>query len=617
MKRIYSLFIGTASILLLISYAYISEFVIQHPSETETMTDASANSLEDAFCLVCQGKQIHPWEQDGTAYFFLPSYFNWENASWEASRGTLEIDGKTVDFFAPVSFELDKEYDYCFSSIHTKSEGKLRFLKSANIGSVFVETKSGTMNRVDRDKEYKEPGNILIMDSQGSPLYEGNLTHIKSRGNATWKSKKKSYGIMLSKPADLFSMGESKSWILMSNVFDANKLQNKISLEMAEAFGLNYTSESTWVDLYLNGEYWGNYLLCEKIEVDENRVDIEDLEEETALLNGSLKNIQTFNTRIQRGSLADQNPDNITGGYILEVDHHYSGPSGFVTTNLTPFTLRAPQYATQEQVDYAADYIQRLEDLILSNDNELFDYIDLDSFVARYLLEELVWNYDFGYNSMYFYKYKDDPRLYAGPAWDYDCALGRYTFMSTNILVVFNLNNYKGTGNPVWYPQLYENDFFYENIVDTYEKTVRPHVKKLIAPGGIIDQYADRIRSSIAMDSIRWDYVETWTGHYEAYENNVRYLKYFLARRLCFLDAEWLEEDNHYAPEKGNGQWRTVTFTSDNGSKTFVVPDGSLIPEPPDYLLNEGEWWHNERNWEDFGLEIPIYEDFLFLASGY
>ena len=245
MKRIYSLFIGTASILLLISYAYISEFVIQHPSETETMTDASANSLEDAFCLVCQGKQIHPWEQDGTAYFFLPSYFNWENASWEASRGTLEIDGKTVDFFAPVSFELDKEYDYCFSSIHTKSEGKLRFLKSANIGSVFVETKSGTMNRVDRDKEYKEPGNILIMDSQGSPLYEGNLTHIKSRGNATWKSKKKSYGIMLSKPADLFSMGESKSWILMSNVFDANKLQNKISLEMAEAFGLNYTSEST------------------------------------------------------------------------------------------------------------------------------------------------------------------------------------------------------------------------------------------------------------------------------------------------------------------------------------------------------------------------------------
>lgn len=618
MKRIYSILIGLVSIILLLISVRLSEAGISSNSEQEFIAEESAAPLKSRFFLSYKESKIYPWEQNGTVYFFLPSYFNWENASLEVQAGQLQINGETIaSSKTSISYEPGNAYEYSFIWNGTETKGKLQFLQSANIGAVFIETDSGSMNRVDQDKEYKESGRILITDGKGVPQYDGLLSHVKGRGNATWKSQKKSYGIQLSEPADLFAMGNGRNWILLSNVFDGNKLQNKICLEMAASIGLNYTPESTWVDLYLNGEYWGNYLLCEKIEVGENRVDIEDLEKETEYLNGSLKRFKGFDTGSQKGILATQNPENITGGYIIEGDHYYKGISGFITENGNPFTIRSPQYATWEQVAYVADYIQQIEDLIYSGNNEMYNYIDLDSFVARYILEELVWNYDLGTNSMFFYKYKDNLRLYAGPAWDYDSSLGRYTFMEPDTLVVFNLQNYKTEGNEIaiWYPYLYKNEIFYQTTVETYKNIVRPYVQAMFLPEGKIDQYAETIRQSVAMDMIRWNYIETWTGHYESYENNIRYLKYYLARRLRFLDQEWLKEDSLYEPEHGNGEYHLVTFTSEKGTESFEVPDGTLIQEPPDHLLKEGEWWHNYYNWEDFSSDLPIYEDFTFCAA--
>ncbi len=618
MRRIYSTFIGLTSILLLIIFVHLSDTCFNIQMDQEITSEESTALWENKFFLSYKSNIIHPWEKNGTIYFFLPSSFDWKDAFLQVQSGQLKINGKSVAASnTPLFYELEKEYPYSFTLKDKVVNGKLTFLQSANIGTVFLETSSGTMEQVEQDKEYKESGTIFVTDADGNILYDGFLSHIKGRGNATWKSSKKSYGIQLSESTDLFSMGKSRNWILLSNVFDGNKLQNKICLEMAADLGLKYTSESTWIDLYLNGKYWGNYLLCEKIEVGENRVEIEDLEKETELLNGDLKRLKGFNTGSQKGILASQNPQNITGGYILEGDHYYKGISGFVTENGNPFTIRSPQYATQEQVTYIADYMQQIEYLIHSGDDEMYHYIDLDSFVARYLLEELVWNYDLGSNSMYFYKYQDNEKLYAGPAWDYDSSLGRYIFMEPDTLVVLNLQNYKTEGNEmaIWYPYLYQNEIFYQTTVETYKDIVRPYVQAMFIPGGKIDRYAEMIYQSIAMDMIRWNYIETWTGHYESYENNVRYLKYYLARRLRFLDQEWLGENNHYEPEKGNGKYHTVTFTSEKGTESFEVPDGQLIKNPPDHLLKEGEWWHNYYNWEDFSQDLPIYENFTFCSA--
>ena len=199
-------------------------------------------------------------------------------------------------------------------------------------------------------------------------------------------------------------MGEGRNWILLSNVYDGNKLQNKLCFEMAADWGLEYTSQSEWVDLYLNGQYKGNYLLCEKIEIGENRIDIADLEECSEQLNGNLQKLEAYSAKEQRGILTERNPEDITGGYLIEKDCYYDSVSGFVTADENAFSIKSPQYAAKEQVKYIADYIQNIEDMVHSGDEELFDYLDLDSLVSRYLLDEVVLNYDFGVTSMYFYK---------------------------------------------------------------------------------------------------------------------------------------------------------------------------------------------------------------------
>lgn len=608
MKRIYSLLVGAASLVLLAAFLYISD-AAAYMRETE-------KALEDKFYLVCEEESIRPWKQeDGTVYFFLPSYFDWETARMKSGDGELRIDGEEVDSSDLLCYETGRTYTYSLTRDGKSYKGSLKFLQSAHIGAVYIDTESGSIEQVDRDKKHREPGQLLVKDRDGAVSYRGTFDSIKSRGNSTWEQEKKSYLVKLPGPADLLGMGEAGNWVLVSNVLDGNKLQNKLCYEMASDLGLAYTPESQWVDLYLNGWYWGNYLLCEKVEVGENRVEITDLERETRQLNNRLEEMKTFDTGSRKGVQGAKNPENITGGYLIEKDSYYDTVSGFRTKDGNLFTLSSPAYATREQIDYMAEYIQQIEDMILSGDEEMFRYIDLDSFVRRYLLDETVLNYDFGVTSMYFYKDRDSERLYAGPVWDYDTCMGTGILSMAQVLAALDMRAHRGDGSLSWYPYLYENETFYQEAVRLYRETVRPYMIKLIESGGGIDQNAEFIRQSVEMDEIRWSYEKAGAGHYRSFDNNVRYMKFFLGNRLHFLDEVWLGEDNSYEVVEGTGEVHQVTFVGAERTEIVEVPDGEVMLATPDHLLREGEKWYNRQDRRQWNSEIPIYEDMEFRAG--
>lgn len=607
MKRIYSIVIGVFSVFALTAFVGYSNRNTYNGEKTVPEKGEVFISYEEV--------KIYPWKTEGNLYFFLPSDFDWERAELTVLNGDFLINGKLVDFSTKEnrSYDMDTNYTYQFAWGDVEEEGTLIFMQSANIGTVYIETETGSMDQIDQDKEYRERGLALVKDADGNTCYSGFLNFIKSRGNATWKSEKKSYTIKLSKAADLFQMGEGKNWILLSNVYDGTKLRNKICLDMAAELGLPYTSQGEWIDLYLNGQYKGNYLLCEKIEINENRVEITDLEKQTRRLNGELQELDTFDTETRKGILAVQNPENITGGYIIEKDYYADSISSFLTENQNLFSIRAPQYATREQVDYIADYTQQIEDLVFSGSEDLFDYIDLDSFVMRYLLDETVLNFDFGIASMYFYKEQDDQKLYAGPVWDYDISMGAGIFTDSKTMAALQSEDRRQIKRITWYPYLYRNDVFYNEVVENYEEKVRPYILNLIEEDGKIDHYVDTIDASMKIDMIRWPYSQYSEGYYESFENNVRYIKYFLGRRLRFLDQEWLGEDNHYEPE-GNGELHTATFIGKTGTESFEVLDGEVIIGTPEFLLDEMEWWYNVQDEKPFLVELPVYEDVTYYA---
>lgn len=577
-----------------------------------TMEDRREAPAETGFFLVCGEETIRPWMDGSEAYFFLPSYFDWSKTELLVSGGELYIGEEEAES-APVAgrFEKEQAYPYHFSS-DWEAGGELLFLQSENIGTIFIETDSGSMDQVDADKEYREAGRILVKDWEGRTLYQGTLDSIKGRGNATWQSNKKSYGIKLSYGADLFGMGEGEDWILLSNVFDCTKIRNKLCLDMAAALGLQGSSECEWVDLYLNGVYHGNYLLCEKIEIADGRVELVDLESQTEDLNPDLKQLEAVSTGSRKGIAAKRNPENITGGYIIERDlFSYDSVSSFVTDNGDPFSLKSPQYATMEQVDYIADYVQQIEDGILSVDPEVFSYIDLDSTVLRYLLEEVVLNTDFGITSMFFYKDQNDPLLYAGPVWDYDRSLGANGFMYSNILLALEIQDHKEQSSLTWYPYLYENPVFHEKMVEEYQNSVKPYALSLMEE--LLDSYQEEVYPSARLDEIRWPPQGFDVGYYQEFEHNVEFIKFFLGRRLSYLDHRWLGEEQNYGPE-GSGEWHQVTFEGENETVSISVRDGECVTDTPSELLGEGGWWMNRWNRIFYSSQLPVYEDVVYRA---
>lgn len=126
---------------------------------------------------------------------------------------------------------------------------------------------------------------------------------IKGRGNSSWLAPKKGYTVKLNEKARLLGMSNSRDWVLISNYEDKSLLRNTVAAYLAEISGQEYVMKCRAVDLWLNGQFWGNYLLMEKIEIEGDRVAITDYKDALAANNGEIPA-----------------PNQI--GYLLEFDAH-------------------------------------------------------------------------------------------------------------------------------------------------------------------------------------------------------------------------------------------------------------------------------------------------------
>lgn len=150
-------------------------------------------------------------------------------------------------------------------------------------------------------------------------------------------------------------MDAAKKWIFISNAPDATLLRNALSRNLADHLGLAQSDEGVFVDLYLNGEYAGNYYVTEKVEVGKNRLPIADLEKATEIANDNddLSVYETAWTDTTKARRIPENPEDITGGYLIERDFDQRflkeveiNDSYFITEAKESFIVRSPEYAS-------------------------------------------------------------------------------------------------------------------------------------------------------------------------------------------------------------------------------------------------------------------------------
>lgn len=356
--------------------------------------------------------------------------------------GNKLFDYKTTASLAYEKIEIqeDDTKPYCkYYSLLLDEEGsgyELRVLNSKNEESepLVVTTKKINIPAVNLkiDDFLAETGNLskfkdkkklnatLDVFNCEEKIKSAELT-IKGRGNSSWKNApKKSYTIKFKEKQNFLGLGENKSFALIANYFDKTLLRNMTSYELAKnVFGkMPWNPGTKCVQLFINNVYQGVYLAVETIKINGSRVDIPDVSE--------CDNIEEF--------------ENF--GFILEIDSRQDEDFNFETEKNVPFSLKEPggedlqpsvKECLQEKIRRK---IQAAENAVYSEDfanpesvTYYGKFLDVDSFVDWWLMEELAKNTDSNfYSSCYMYFKPDEKRLFMGPVWDFDLGWGNINF---------------------------------------------------------------------------------------------------------------------------------------------------------------------------------------------
>lgn len=570
----------------------------------------------------------NPENQVGVSYVFLPSFADMDRIGVDAEADKVEFAGGKQNItvvrgeHAVCSFEPGTAYQTCFYDAGGEEIGNetIVFLKSENMPTMYVWTRTGSMERLDADKKYKEKASVELLDESGENLFSDDIKNISARGNQTFDYEKKSYQINLKAPVDFMEMGMSDKWILLSNVYDPAYIRNKLTYEMALQAGMPGSPRSEYMDVYFNGNYAGMYQLCEKVEIGENRLEIADLEEQNRALNGEvLDHVEVFVSEDgkKKGFRLAYNPQDITGGYLIEHDYGEKfgeEASGFITEQGEPFVLKNPAHASEAEVAYIGGLMQEIEDAIRAEDGyhpvtgkHYTEYIDLESWADKYLVEEITRNNGGGATSSYFYKPQDgiSTKIYGGPVWDYDKGYGNATSFNKNTRDLGLLTLH--VANTAWFYYLYQHEEFVDMVKKEYAEKFSGYLSEMADIKA--DEYLDRIEAAAVPDRARFTHVYRTFGEDALdYRAQAEEVKQFIRERKAFLDEVWLE----------NAEVYMVRFLDESGDIVycFGVKAGECIEELPVQEGNGRKFlgWRTDTQ-EFLTSQTPVTEDMTVYAA--
>ena len=482
------------------------------------------------------------------------------SASPQAMTGA---GGAVLPDMAGVSGTEDSKIGLTVSGRQTK----LQILPSGNVGTVFVTLDRLTLSQFGSSKRRSDTGACRVYDAEGRLSAEGALSGFSLHGNSTLKAKKKSFNLKFAEKQAPLGMDADRSWALISNAYDNSFARNYTALTLAELLGMPFVPEQRPVDVYLNGQYLGVYLLCEKVQIGKGRVEIRDLEEETEDLN--TEPLETYKMLGSKTPVKGQGkyydipnePDDITGGYLMELDleaRYHLLTSAYVTERGQIISIRSPKYVSKAQYAYISALLQSMENAMYSEDGadpvsgrRFEEIVDLDSAALKYMFEELVCNFDANKTSQFFYKDSDrsDPLIHFGPPWDYDISLANRSgedgieFIDPDALAVGVQVRMK---LPVYYRQLYSLPTVRERLKSlSAERGLREAAEALTRGGGGVptvmewtERCASAIRKNYMVNPHRFFayYTRAFGGDFRLHAQSV---SDFLARRAEYLAALW------------------------------------------------------------------------------
>ena len=367
-------------------------------------------------------------------------------------------------------------------------------------------------------------GNTLDLDGK-----EYTNVRVKGRGNSSWKMPRRSYQIKLHNRDSVLGMPPAKKWLLIANYADASMMRNKLMYDLAGQM-MDFAPQAKFADVWIDDEYKGTYLVCQRLATGKTSMNLKSEE-------GILAEVDTF--------------------YWYDTEYRFSSeysPAVFTLKDACADDLGKEDSIAEKSFADFENYVRRFEDLLYAEDkdwDQISSMMDVDSFVAFYLLEEFSENPDSCRTSLYMYQDGPDDVLHMGPVWDFDKALGyaqkgKYGGDPERDYVS-NIQEYMGTENDcTWYTELMKIPEFQDAVQEYYQTTARD---VFLSSGQLIEDYRHRIAKSAEYTESIWPVAEIAEncGHdpvqFSTWDESVDYLDSWIQKRIQYFDQKWMSSN--------------------------------------------------------------------------
>lgn len=484
------------------------------------------------------GISITPIIEDDVYYLYLPNDKNLNISEFELhstkavkkfNKGVFSEteNGDNIYTYRGDFSQFGDIDGYCLITFEDGSSVKLVVEKST-LPSISVDLKGTTLSDITSgSKDIKYPGNtVSVTDEKGNLNAQGiDNVQIKGRGNSTWRLDKKPYQIKFDSKTSVLGMTKAKKWVLLANHLDGSLLRNKISYDLAVDSGVKGGVLSKFADLWIDGEYQGNYLICQKVDSGSGNLNLSS-----------------------NGILAEM--DNLH--YDEEEYWFFSGRSN------SYFTLKEcnSEEKASDLFDEFENRIDTLEKLIYAEKkdwNKISALINEESFAKMYLIYEFTENEDAMKSSVFFHCDADEISM--GPAWDFDRSLGNCNDHDPNVAWLCNKVRNDALLS-TYFNELKSIPEFNELVKKEYNENFKAALDASISN---INTYADGIRNSAVMNQMVW---KTFGNRLIAsmkpiagnYQKNVDELSEWMRERKAYMDKVYeisyisgnLPDDGYY-----------------------------------------------------------------------
>jgi len=401
-------------------------------------------------------------------------------------NGVKQESGKTaVDFSNDVVYKLvSKDGSESSYTVHVNWIYDIPHLYIITEGSAPIMSKTDYVLAT-----YSIDGNGGFEDYSGT-------TKIRGRGNSTWGMPKKPYRLKLDNAASLFDLPASKNWVLLANYLDGTLMLNSVAMKTGQLLNMPYTNHIIPVDLTINNEYAGSYVLTEQVEVGPNRLPAE------------------------------------AGAMLLELDQNFDEPWEFKSNHYDlPVMLKYPSLASETELEPVKTAFHALEDLVADPGfpaNNYTDFIDTGSLVRYFIVHMLTDNEEINHpKSTYMYK-PASGKFIMGPIWDFDWAFGfegTGQYFNTYDMQLFWWNRPEPGTN--FFSRFLLDPALRQEFKQQWASFKSTQLAQLLK---YVDDYANQVEKSRKADYSVW---QTGSGNFRS---DVRKLYKWLENRASYID---------------------------------------------------------------------------------